>query len=114
MALITLPASPEKGVAQQYSLNTTELFSLVTESFFTDQNNLQVIEVVYISTVSNQLAAISFIPNGSATLSSMEEFALTARDSFMISAITLIDKQNGRHVVYSSDIPSVANYNIEF
>jgi hypothetical protein len=114
MALISLPASPEKGTEQQYSLSTTELFALVSDSYFTNQNNLRVIELIYQSSESNQIELISFIPNGDPTLLSMSEFSLEARDLFGVQSIVLVDKQNGRYVISRSEIPSVASYDVSF
>lgn len=114
MALITIPASPEKGVAQQYSLNTTDLFALVSDDFFKDQNNLKVINLVYQSSVSNQLDQISFIPNGSVTLNAMSSISDKARDIFNVKSIVLLDKQNGRYIVSASEIPNVGNYQLDF
>lgn len=114
MSLITLPASPEKGLSQEYSLNTTELFALVSDSYFTTQTNLRVIEVVYKSSISNQIELISFIPNGSEVLTTMAEFAPEAREEFFILNIVIVDKQNGRFIVANSEIPDVTNYEISF
>lgn len=114
MALITIPAIPEKGTEQQYSLSTTELFALVSDSYFTDQNNLRVIEVVYQSSTSNQIEVISFIPNGSASLISMAEFAATSRNIFDLVNVVLVDKQNGRYQIGASEIPNVESYQVDF
>lgn len=114
MALITLPSIPERGVSQQYSINMTELSSLVTDAYFNDQENLQLVNVVYKSAVSNQLMKISFIPTGASSLNANANFFLDARDLFDIQSIVLQDKQNGRYVLYAADIPDVANYEVNF
>lgn len=114
MALITIPVTPEKAVEQEYALSTTELFALVSDSYFTDQANLRLIEVVYKSSISNQIELITFIPSGAASLTSNAEFSLEARNIFDLVSVVLIDKQNGRYVVSASEIPSVASYQIDF
>jgi hypothetical protein len=114
MALITIPSIPEKGTEQEYVLNTTELFALVSEAYFTDQNNLKVINAIYKSKTSNQIELISFTPNGNSTLTSMAEFASTSRDEFELLNIVIVDQQNGRYKVGASEIPGVASYEISF
>jgi hypothetical protein len=114
MALITLPAEPTKGESQSYSLNFTELAGLVNDSYFTDQSNLRLIEVVYQSSTSNQIELIAFTPSGATSLTSNAEFSLQARDIFDLVNVVLIDKQNGRYAVSASEIPSVANYKLDF
>jgi hypothetical protein len=114
MALITIPASPEKGVAQEYSLDFDELSLLVSDSYFKTQSNLSKIVLMYKSATSNQIEAINFIPNGSSSFTSEGEFSPEALDEFVVDSITLIDKQNGRYIVYGSDIPNVANYSLLF
>jgi hypothetical protein len=115
MALITLPSSPEKGVAQNYSLNLTDLFALVTDSYYTTQDNISKIIILYASSTGNQLENITFTPDGvSTTLSTSAMFASQAFDLFDVSFIAIIDKQNGRYIVPAASIPDVVNYEIDF
>jgi hypothetical protein len=70
---------------------------------------------LYQSSVSNQIEAITFIPDGvSTTLSVDAEFSLNARDVFDLNSIMIIDDQNGRNITYAASIPNVANYTIDF
>jgi len=115
MALITLPSSPEKGVAQSYSLNLTDLFALVTDSYYTTQANISKIIILYASSTGNQLENITFTPDGvSTTLSTSAMFASQAFDLFDVSFIAIIDKQNGRYIVPAASIPDVASYEVSF
>jgi hypothetical protein len=114
MALLTIPEFPEKGTLQEYALNVTELFALVSEAYFTDQNNLKVINAIYKSKTSNQIELISFTPNGNSTLTSMAEFASTSRDEFELLNVVIVDQQNGRFRLKAAEIPDVANYDIGF
>jgi len=115
MALLTIPATPEKGTSQEYTLNVTDLIALVSEAYFQDQANWSKVVLVYQSSVSNQLEVINFIPDGVSTeISELAEFSEFARDLFEVNSITIFDKQNGRYIIKASSIPDVANYEIDF
>jgi hypothetical protein len=114
MSLLTLPANPSKGATQVYKLNTEELYSLIPDNYFKDENNLRSIEVVYTSALSNQIQTITFIPNGSLELDGTARFSPEARSSFQLRSILLVDKQNGRYKLKANDIPDAASYNIFF
>ncbi len=115
MALLTIPASPEKGTLQEYSLNVTDLLALISDSYFQDQTNWSKVVVMYQSSESNQLELINFIPDGVSTeLSQDIQFSSFARNLFEVHSITVFDQQNGRYIIRASEIPSVASYNVEF
>lgn len=115
MALLTLPTTPQKGVTQEYSLNLTELLPLISDTYFQNQTNWAKVVVVYISAVSNQIEVIPFIPNGtSLQLSQQVYFFNTARDVFNIHSISIIDHQDGKHIIRASQIADVEDYEINF
>jgi hypothetical protein len=114
MVLITIPTTPEKGVLQAYTLNVTDLIALISDPYFQQQSNWSKVVALYQSSVSNQIEAITFIPDGvSTTLSVDAEFSLNARNVFDLNSIMIIDDQNGRNITYAASIPDVANYTID-
>ena len=115
MALLTLPATPEKGTSQEYVLNVTDLIALVSDAYFQDQANWSKVVVLYQSAESNQLELINFIPDGVSTeITSDAQFSTFARNVFDVNSITIFDNQNGRYIIKASSIPDVANYEIDF
>lgn len=115
MALITIPASPERGSLQSYSLDQSDLIALVSDSYFQDKANWQKVVLTYVSSVSNQLSIISFTPSEIIDeVSAMGFFSAEARDAFQVSNISIYDKQNGRYRIERADIPSVGNYDVAF
>ena len=114
MALLTIPATPEKGILQTYSLNVTDLIALISDPYFQQQTNWSRVIVMYQSSVSNQIENITFIPDGvSTSLNADAEFSLKARDVFNLHSIMIVDDQNGRNITYAASIPDVANYTID-
>lgn len=114
MALLTIPAFPEKGTLQEYSLNVTDLIALIADSYFQDQANWSKVVVLYQSSESNQLEVINFIPDGSTELFQDIQFSSFARDLFGIHSITIFDFQNGRYQIRASEIPDVSSYTVVF
>ena len=115
MALITIPAIPEKATIQTYTLNVTDLIALISDTYFQQQTNWSSVVVMYQSSVSNQIEGITFTPDGvSTSLEADATFSLEARDIFNVQSITVVDKQNGRNITYAASIPDVANYTIDF
>lgn len=115
MALLTLPATPQKDAFQTYGLNQADLLSLVADNYFLDKNNWKKVVITYTSTVSNQLSIISFNPDIDIDeVSALGFFSEEARSSFRLQNISIYDQQNGRLRLERSEIPSVASYDILF
>lgn len=112
MALITIPSFPQKNVLQTYNLNTTDLIALVNQNYFKDKENWKRVIVTYVSSPSNQISIISFVPTSDEILSAQGFFAPEARSIFQITNISIYDKQNGRFRLERSQIPGVENYNL--
>jgi hypothetical protein len=115
MSLLTLPVAPAKDELQNYSLDQAALVALISDEYFQDKNNWKKVLLTYVSSVSNQLSMISFVPNLSGDISVAPGFfSPEARDNFQVSNITIYDKQNGRLIFSRAEIPSVASYDISF
>jgi len=112
--LLTIPASPEKGEFQNYTLDVSDLIDLVDSAYYETESNWRKVIVAYKSSTGNQLNLISFIPDGNPTISKQGYFAPECFSIFAIQSITIVDKQNGTYILNPTDIPDVANYNIVF
>lgn len=112
--LLTIPAAPEKGEFQTYTLDVSDLIDLVDNVYYADESNWKKVIVAYRSSTGNQLNLISFIPDGNPTISSQIFFASQCFSIFAIQSITIFDNQNGSYVLNPSEIPDVNDYTIFF
>jgi len=112
--LLTIPVTPLRNEPQPYTLDVSDLIDLVNSAYYEDQANWRKVIVAYKSIDGNQLNLISYIPDGSDTLTTDGFFAPECFTRFEIQNISIIDKQNGTYIINSSEIPNVSNYNIVF
>lgn len=103
----------QKGVEIEVSLNKTALFmlpSIIGDTYFSDQNNVEKVVFLYRSMEGNQEKSIVFrledpVPTA------LFSFSVYSRDQFALAAIKLYDFDGGHFRVPMQEIP---NLDIDF
>lgn len=100
MAIITKTGTPSKGSPTTFTLDKTELASLVSalespsDVYYSSSSNWKTVFVVYKSSVGNQSEILKF-DAAQSTPSADFSVSSTARDSFEVSKITIHDFDGG-------------------
>lgn len=110
MALINITGTPTKGTLTNLTLDKGVLLaiqSVIDDGWFVQNSseNLNLVEVVYVSTVVGQQKVVIFDAS-QATPSASLFFSLRADDTFQVSKIILKDFDGGYFNVPSADIPN--------
>lgn len=115
MALLSGLTGLVKGTPGAITLDKATLFALpsvVADSWFSVQANVEVVKVVYVSAAGQQIKTLMFKVSDEIPLSYIY-FSPRARDSFVIQKIILVDHETDLFEIPATEIPTGLGINFE-